>query len=71
MPPVLDCGGKQTNHASLVIRETHINMSTPKNVDHFGQFSNLQDGTIANMLNHCDNLPRVSLAHKEHTILDF
>lgn len=56
MPPVHDCGDKQTSHASLVIRETKIKMSTRKNVDPLGQFSHLKDGTIANMLIHYDNL---------------
>jgi len=58
MPPASDWGRKQTNHASLVIRETQITMSIPKNVDHFGQFSHLQDVMIANMLIHGDNLSR-------------
>ena len=42
-----------------------MTMSTPKNVDHIVQFPHLKDGTIAEMLIHCDNLSRVSLAHKE------
>ena len=46
-------------------RNTNHNV-TPENVDHLGQiFPHLKDGAIAEILIHCDNLYRVSLAHKE------
>lgn len=61
----LSWGGNLTYHASLVIRETQITRSTSKNVDHLGQFPHLEDGTIDEMLIHCDNLFRDSLAHEE------